>query len=153
MLPGVSQIQRNHGTLEVHWSSKDSPDLKKVPDCVESVMDSLAVTAAQQQEMINTDILHILDCFTGLFTPRHNIQLLFFLPKEKRRYGELRVSAGWVLSGRKVTHLAREITGQPGGGNVLTQNCDISLSLIIRSIFYSSNISYNRSRSPVFFLN
>ena len=101
VLPGVSQIQRNHGKLEVHWSSKLSPDLKNVPDWVESVMASLPVTVAPQ-ERNNANILNIMPLVH--WTP--SLPPVLFLPKEKRRYEELRVCAGWLLSGRKVTHLA-----------------------------------------------
>ena len=78
-IPGVSQIQRNHGMLEVHCSSKLSPDLKIVPDWVESVIASLPVTGTRLQEINNnTNIqISIMDCFTGLFTSHSGYSFLY----------------------------------------------------------------------------
>ena len=70
--------------LEVHCSSKLSPDLKIVPDWVESVIASLPVTESRQQEINNqTNIqISIVDCLTELFTS-HSEYTGFFLYRKK----------------------------------------------------------------------
>ena len=70
--------------LEVHWSSRLSPDLKIVPDCVESVMASLPVTVGPQDhhQIKMRNILNILPLFhSSVFT----LHTSFCYPKEKRR--------------------------------------------------------------------
>ena len=65
--------------LEVHCSSKLSPDLKIVPDWVESVIASLPVTESRQQEINNqTNIqISIVDCLTELFTSHSDCFFLY----------------------------------------------------------------------------
>ena len=88
VIPGVSQIQRNHGMLEVHCSSKLSPDLKIDPDWVEPVIASRPVTGSRQQEINkSTNIqISIMDCFTGMVNVHFPERLEFFVSNEKRRY-------------------------------------------------------------------
>ena len=84
--------------LEVHCSSKLSPDLKIDPDWVEPVIASRAVTGSWQQDINNnTNIqISIVDCFNGLFNVHFPQRLQFFVSKEKRRYEDLSVLLAFV---------------------------------------------------------